>query len=252
MVVGGGPDVLPRVEPLLPAGAYEVEFVGLDQEPYGCITRRHARPAGGVPADRRRRRRSSSSACCRSIRRPAACRCSPTPPSPKARCCLASTTFRHAASQRGARAAPARRGTDAIVEPAANERRSPPCARAPRPAGARAGRGEDLPLDGDPPAERRRRAHRDRRAAPARLAARLPPVARRSLGGREGPGRALAHQHRRLGSASPTTPASSSWICPSRSRRRIAGFIETLDGAAHRARAVAQSAGWRRAALART
>jgi len=38
MVVGGGPDVLPRVEPLLPAGAYEVEFVGLDQEPYGCIT----------------------------------------------------------------------------------------------------------------------------------------------------------------------------------------------------------------------
>ena len=37
MVVGGGPDVLPRVEPLLPAGAYEVEFVGLDQEPYGCI-----------------------------------------------------------------------------------------------------------------------------------------------------------------------------------------------------------------------
>jgi CheY-like chemotaxis protein len=38
MVVGGGPDVLPRVEPLLPAGAYEVEFVALDQEPYGCIT----------------------------------------------------------------------------------------------------------------------------------------------------------------------------------------------------------------------
>ena len=38
MVVGGGPDVLPRVEPMLPAGAYEVEFVGLDQEPYGCIT----------------------------------------------------------------------------------------------------------------------------------------------------------------------------------------------------------------------
>ena len=37
MVVGGGPDVLPRVEPLLPAGAYDVEFVGLDQEPYGCI-----------------------------------------------------------------------------------------------------------------------------------------------------------------------------------------------------------------------
>ena len=37
MVVGGGPDVLPRVEPLLPTGAYEVEFVGLDQEPYGCI-----------------------------------------------------------------------------------------------------------------------------------------------------------------------------------------------------------------------
>lgn len=37
MVVGGGPGVLPRVEPLLPAGAYEVEFVGLDQEPYGCI-----------------------------------------------------------------------------------------------------------------------------------------------------------------------------------------------------------------------
>ena len=28
MVVGGGPDVLPRVEPLLPTGAYDVEFVG--------------------------------------------------------------------------------------------------------------------------------------------------------------------------------------------------------------------------------
>ena len=38
MVVGGGPDVLPRVEPLLPAGGYEVEFVAFDQEPYGCIT----------------------------------------------------------------------------------------------------------------------------------------------------------------------------------------------------------------------
>lgn len=37
MVVGGGPDVLPRVEPLLPVGAYDVEFVRLDQEPYGCI-----------------------------------------------------------------------------------------------------------------------------------------------------------------------------------------------------------------------
>ena len=37
MVVGGGPAVLPRVEPMLPAGAYEVEFVGIDQEPYGCI-----------------------------------------------------------------------------------------------------------------------------------------------------------------------------------------------------------------------
>ncbi len=37
MVVGGGPHVLPRVEPLLPPGAYEVEFVGLDEEPYGCI-----------------------------------------------------------------------------------------------------------------------------------------------------------------------------------------------------------------------
>ncbi len=37
MVVGGGPDVLPRVEPLLPAGAYDVEFVRIDQEPYGCI-----------------------------------------------------------------------------------------------------------------------------------------------------------------------------------------------------------------------
>ncbi len=37
MVVGGGPDVLPRVEPLLPTGAYEVEFVRIDQEPYGCI-----------------------------------------------------------------------------------------------------------------------------------------------------------------------------------------------------------------------
>lgn len=38
MVVGGGPDVLPRIEPLLPAGGYEVEFVGFDQEPYGCVT----------------------------------------------------------------------------------------------------------------------------------------------------------------------------------------------------------------------
>lgn len=37
MVVGGGPDVLPRIEPLLPTGAYDVEFVRLDQEPYGCI-----------------------------------------------------------------------------------------------------------------------------------------------------------------------------------------------------------------------
>ena len=37
MVVGGGPDVLPRVEPLLPTGAYDVEFIRLDQEPYGCI-----------------------------------------------------------------------------------------------------------------------------------------------------------------------------------------------------------------------
>ncbi|MGE0814464.1 MAG: hypothetical protein AB7O28_08625 [Vicinamibacterales bacterium] len=37
MVVGGGPGVLPRVEPMLPGGAYDVEFVGLDQEPYGCI-----------------------------------------------------------------------------------------------------------------------------------------------------------------------------------------------------------------------
>jgi hypothetical protein len=37
MVVGGGPGVLPRVEPLLPPGAYEVEFVALHQEPYGCI-----------------------------------------------------------------------------------------------------------------------------------------------------------------------------------------------------------------------
>ncbi len=37
MVVGGGPDVLPRVEPRLPRGAYDVEFVRLDQEPYGCI-----------------------------------------------------------------------------------------------------------------------------------------------------------------------------------------------------------------------
>ena len=37
MVVGGGPGVLPRVEPMLPAGAYDVEFVGMDQEPYGCI-----------------------------------------------------------------------------------------------------------------------------------------------------------------------------------------------------------------------
>lgn len=37
MIVGGGPAVLPRVEPLLPPGAYDVEFVGLDQEPYGCI-----------------------------------------------------------------------------------------------------------------------------------------------------------------------------------------------------------------------
>lgn len=37
MVVGGGPGVLPRVEPMLPAGAYDVEFVAIDQEPYGCI-----------------------------------------------------------------------------------------------------------------------------------------------------------------------------------------------------------------------
>jgi CheY-like chemotaxis protein len=37
MVVGGGPAVLPRVEPMLPSGAYDVEFVGVDQEPYGCI-----------------------------------------------------------------------------------------------------------------------------------------------------------------------------------------------------------------------
>lgn len=37
MVVGGGPGVLPRVEPMLPSGAYDVEFVGMDQEPYGCI-----------------------------------------------------------------------------------------------------------------------------------------------------------------------------------------------------------------------
>lgn len=37
MVVGGGPAVLPRVEPMLPPGAYDVEFVGIDQEPYGCI-----------------------------------------------------------------------------------------------------------------------------------------------------------------------------------------------------------------------
>lgn len=37
MVVGGGPGVLPRVEPLLPSGAYDVEFVSLDQEPYGCV-----------------------------------------------------------------------------------------------------------------------------------------------------------------------------------------------------------------------
>ncbi len=37
MVVGGGPAVLPRIEPMLPEGAYDVEFVGLDQEPYGCI-----------------------------------------------------------------------------------------------------------------------------------------------------------------------------------------------------------------------
>ncbi len=37
MVVGGGPAVLPRIEPLLPSGAYDVEFVDLDQEPYGCI-----------------------------------------------------------------------------------------------------------------------------------------------------------------------------------------------------------------------
>ena len=38
MVVGGGPDVLPQVEPLMPEGAYDVEFVGFDDEPYGCIT----------------------------------------------------------------------------------------------------------------------------------------------------------------------------------------------------------------------
>lgn len=38
MIVGGGPAVLPRIEALLPPGAYDVEFVGMDQEPYGCIT----------------------------------------------------------------------------------------------------------------------------------------------------------------------------------------------------------------------
>jgi hypothetical protein len=37
MVVGGGPGVLPRVEPMLPAGAYDVEFVDIDDEPYGCV-----------------------------------------------------------------------------------------------------------------------------------------------------------------------------------------------------------------------
>jgi CheY-like chemotaxis protein len=38
MIVGGGPAVLPRIEPLLPGGSYDVEFIGLDQEPYGCVT----------------------------------------------------------------------------------------------------------------------------------------------------------------------------------------------------------------------
>jgi len=37
MVIGGGAAVLPRIEPQLPPGAYDVEFVGIDQEPYGCI-----------------------------------------------------------------------------------------------------------------------------------------------------------------------------------------------------------------------
>ena len=60
MVVGGGPDVLPRVEPMLPGGGYDVEFVGLDQEPYGCITDDHAGSRGRLPAHRRRRPGSSS------------------------------------------------------------------------------------------------------------------------------------------------------------------------------------------------
>ena len=38
MVVGGGPEVLPRIEPMMPQGAFAVEFVDFDQEPYGCIT----------------------------------------------------------------------------------------------------------------------------------------------------------------------------------------------------------------------
>ena len=176
MVVGGGPDVLPRVEPLLPAGGYDVEFVGLDQEPYGCITDDPPDLAGRLPAHRRRRRVP--------VPEHAADGSGDAPPagadlhdrSPKDSCCRAWTTSRPAVSHRGAPPTGSR-GTDAIVERHRNERRSPPCARAPRLAGPRAGRGEDLSFDGDPPAERGRRAHRDRRAAAARLPARLPPRA---------------------------------------------------------------------------
>lgn len=35
--VGGGPDVLPVVEPALEGQAYEIEFVDVDDEPYATI-----------------------------------------------------------------------------------------------------------------------------------------------------------------------------------------------------------------------
>jgi CheY-like chemotaxis protein len=42
VLVGGGPDVLAQAEPLLPRGAYSVEFVETYEAPYGAI--RAARP----------------------------------------------------------------------------------------------------------------------------------------------------------------------------------------------------------------
>jgi CheY-like chemotaxis protein len=37
VVVGGGPEVLPFVEPLLTGGRYEVSFVGLDELPVASV-----------------------------------------------------------------------------------------------------------------------------------------------------------------------------------------------------------------------